>query len=316
VAHQNHLQAALWTFVDDGQEWIMGTPDPEWRRENEVIIARTLLRKECFVKAEADTNHDFEAILDASPKGHLAREILEHFNFCLLGEALRHYCNGRCCSSLQECKLKSYSLMLRADVLCANDCSIASIDNWETLGEGLADICFGTFLFRALPCSVGRALPNWKSCQPKRINLDNPHSVKIAKKAYRTKMVFGSPSRILDLMLTNFYGAHLEHLIVHLDYLDCRGNGLLEVVLEDTCPIRRALVAVSTLMQSSPVHGELSVVYRYFEGCDEITPRVIHARSSAMAHEFGSQLFWRLLPLKNLPYTLVGLVHPAVGVSG
>ena len=64
----------------------MGTPDPEWRRENEVIIARTLLRKECFVKAEADPNHDFEAILDASPNTSISVCLVERFVIIAMGD--------------------------------------------------------------------------------------------------------------------------------------------------------------------------------------------------------------------------------------
>ena len=156
----------------------MGEALPEWRAENEIIVLRTLLRREAYVRADCQPNDDLPALLESND---LARECLQHFNYRMSGGRFRHYCAG-CCLSLDDVKAKSFSLMLRADATLANDSNQATLDNWETAGLACGKIGFGTLAYAALPRSLLRSLPDWPACQRAGVQVDNAESVKMAKK--------------------------------------------------------------------------------------------------------------------------------------
>ena len=158
VVNQNYIQAALWRLIDDEQEWYMGEALPEWRAENEIIVLRTLLRREAYVRADCQPYDDLPALLESND---LARECLQHFNYRMSGGRFRHYCAG-CCLCLDDVKAKSFSLMLRADATLANDSNQATLDNWETAGLACGKLALAHWRIRRYlavfygHCQIGR----------------------------------------------------------------------------------------------------------------------------------------------------------------
>lgn len=307
VAFSGKLQVALRTVIDSpgGHRWELGPPDPQWRKQNELIVLRTLLKQDRFVAAENSFGDSDQAALDAAP---LAGRLLDHLNGPWCSDQFQHWCSG-CCSSAQEARDKTYGLLSEAGILMEDETKTPCLDNWETAGRCSSRFSFGVLCCSCLPRCVAVAFESWQSstAPASNGNDDNDERKKIQKKAWRTRCVLASQTRQADIVLMNFLGMPLEHLVVQLDSNDEKGHAITDMLLPDTSPITSAMSEIFRL-HSSGEDGPLSPVFRHFHGIRQD----IDARADYMALEFSSQLWWRMRKYRCLPYALFGMHHPCI----
>ena len=123
------------------------------------------------------------------------------------------------------------------------------MDNWNYLGKTPGKASLSVCVHNVLPKVLARALPTWQSCLPggrRALQGDNEavaRSLGLQKKAWRSKCVLENKQRVLDILLLNSYGCHVEHLLMTLDWLDERGDGYMDLLLPDTCPFSKCLSA-------------------------------------------------------------------------
>ena len=97
-----------------------------------------------------------------------------------------------------------------------------------------------------------------------------------------------------------------------LDWLDERGDGYMDVLLADTCPFNKCLVAVSRLLECGPPQlDELTPAHRHFAGTS-LTEADFQKRNFEIGNQIGAQLSYRSRPLKSAPYTDMCLALPDV----
>ena len=312
--HQNSLQKELRDFIDEDFQFRIGAPSPHCIAVNRSILGQTLFRRQVYVKGGACKS---DVVLQESA---LARDVLEFFNCSWDTSTLTHCCPG-CCSGVEDARSKCFSLLLRMDVLMADDTRAPCMDNWDTLGKGLGKASLSVLVHNVLPQVLARALPSWQACLPGGHRALQgsaeaaARSFGLQKKAWRSKCVLENKQRCLDILLLNSYGLHIEHLLMTLDWMDERGDGYMDLVLHDTCPFSKCLRAISKLLQCDATGpNELSHVYRHF-GHSSLTPAEIRRRSFVVGNEFGAQLSYRSRPVKSAPYSLLGMVHPEAAVT-
>lgn len=189
TARQLALQRQLWHLVDSELDISYAEPDPAWRRNNLIVVTRTVIRRQLF----EPTGTSAEWMENEIAEHPFALKLINHLNGDWALPRLVHHCNG-CCSDLDACKLTTFSLLIEADITLSRESQLPSQDDWGTCGESSAQISLGLLIHGVLPRLIAYVLPNWAACNAGRLPNDAAEDasrqLKLAKKAYRTKVAW------------------------------------------------------------------------------------------------------------------------------
>ena len=321
TGQQNRFQAALWRLLSDDHRfrYIVGYPEPRWEAHNRQVLLHTVLRREAFVTGSVI---DFSQVsINDFPE---AMQFLSNLNGDWTKPVIHFYTAGRPITE-PEARELVYASFIAMDVLQANT-KEPSIDDWCSCGAACGLTAFGILCHEVLPQIVELARITWNQIPlPNDLNADDAaldgataERIKGRKKAWRTKCFLENPARKLNAVLLSFLGVAVEHLMLRLDYLDSRHNGILDLASARLCPFRACRRWLAQVLASGFSDGApLAPVYRHFHerplrgnvDVGLLNDSLISEAARTMGFDMGSQVFWRYLHMRELPFTLVDCVH-------
>ena len=313
--HQNVLQSTLHEITAEVQ-YIVGYPPKHFYENNKTILYHTLLRREVYVKGSIHNDLFYDSVdIEQYPE---AMEILSVLNGDWTIPRIQFYTAGR---SISESGARDliFGILIRADVLLSSTEGLPSIDDWFSTAEHSAKLAFGTMCHSVLPRCIVKGLPTWKSMAPndlrtgRSIEGSTHFRVRAQRKSWRTRCVMLAIDKKLSIVLLVWFGIAVEHLIYRMDYLDERGKGLYDLACEHLCPITACQQFLADYIRKGKQKGSpLLPIFREFSDGSVVQDQKLLDRMREMSSDMGSQIFFRFLPLQNLPNTLTDCVNPAL----
>ena len=309
-SHQAKLQSALVRLLD-ASDYVVGPPDPVFRRHNLLVLKHTLLRREMFTKGSlvVGATLDIDQFL-------AAKTFLSAFNGDWRNRVPTFYTDGR---DMDHCEAKRFmfAAAMGVDLLQSKDSTI-SIDDWFSTSEAAALTSLGIMCSDILMQVFDIALPTWGDMAPPN---DQPIGrstdgataarMRIQKKTWRAKCFLSSDRDKESCVLLTYNGVAVEHLMHRLDYMDQRPGGLWELPFPTTSPFtvcQRFLARVVTL--GDQPGGVLWTVFRTFAPGTAKEKNALMDRARSMASDMGSQTYWRFVGLHEMPGELAQSVNP------
>ena len=213
-----------------------------------------------------------------------------------------------------------YGAALEIDLLQSRDSNIPSLDDWFSTSEAASLTTLGIMCHRLLAQVMEKALPTWSSMLPPN---DQPQGrstdgatcfrIRIQRKAWRSKLFLSNQKEQEECVLLTYLGLGVEQLMQRLDKLDQSGKGLWDLPFAELSPF----VACNSYLCRAVVTGARpgSVLCSFFDqfsdGSVEENSRLM-GKVRSMGQEMGAQVWWRYLPLHELPISLGQLVNPGI----
>ena len=313
---QNRFQKSLHLLLKSPErfQYIDGYPDPEWRAHNEQVLLHTILRRDAMVNGGV---LDFsEASLDAFP---VAQRFLDTLNGDWTKPVVQCFTCGRAITEDVARELV-FASIIEIDMLQANG-KEPSMDDWFSCGMSCGKTAVGVFCHELLPQVVEESHIVWDDkalvnnvADPEAVDGAEAARVRGKKKAWRTKCVLADASRKLGIALMSFLAIGVEHIMMRLDYLDERHDGILSVGVPGLCPFQVCSTYIADTIAGGFKQGAvLSPIYRHFRprGLDtgSVTDNALLDTARIMGMDIGAQVFWRYMPLKEPPYSLTKCIN-------
>ena len=138
--------------------------------------------------------------------------------------------------------------------------------------------------------------------------------MKIQKKAWRSRCFFLDSGRTMRCCTLSFMGVAIEHLIARTDYLDERQKGLLDLPFAALNPFTRCRQWLCRVVVRGKQSGShLHPLFHHFR--TSFSSSTIMLQIVGQAVDMGSQIWWRFLPLHELPFSLVDAVNDGLSAD-
>ena len=313
TGQQGKLQASFREATQNLQ-LIVGDPPARFFEHNKTVLMHTVLRREAFQSGSILPSDSFD--ISQHP---IAIAILQNCNGDWTTDVPQVYTAGRDITK-EEARELFISSLLAADVLLGNDSNLPSMDDWFSLSEHAAKVVLGLMCHSILKTVVDLALPTWHSMAPpvrrregRSMEGAERYRVRMQKKCWRMKCFLASQTKKENVVLLVWLGVTVEHLMFRVDYMDERHKGAWDLPFADLNPFTAAREHLTRLVAQGKRPGSALVpVFAHFsDGTQEDDARLLD-RVRTMGCDFGSQVWWRYLPLHELPFTLVDTVNPGL----
>lgn len=318
---RNVLDRAVRRFVDENLVIIHGEPDPAWRAHTAAVLRHTLLRVADHAAGtvfriplggehagEGDAEHS------SSSKRALGAElILKFLNGDTRLRQLTHHENG-CCGSVQEARDNVAAAILQGGLVGGFAATTPSTSRWgsmfESLGEQLAgEMCssiIGQVFSHAFPGAAERA-------PPERDADDDDERIKIRRKIGRARECLQDKERMSFRAVMSWATEPIDHLWLHLQWLDVRGSVVLDLQHDALNPFSKCLADLSASLLAPLHESPLSVVIDHYDVLGDQRVERLIAEWHRLLVCMICQLHWRFsIRFRTWPYKLSLLVDARV----
>jgi len=321
VHNTNKIHNALWHLIFNTEtcEYTIEAPDPELEVLHKDILVHTLLRSSERVVSTADPKR-LASSLDMdidSPAHRFLKRWNGNWN---LPRLVTHDQEGRL--GQQKAREAMFASAVEVDLLLASERLVPSMDDWGSCGEATGRVTLGILVHGILLQCLDIALPDWNSMLPpgaRRPASDSAthERARLQKKAWRSKCVLRDYKKCANIMIYNYLGTPVEHLMRELDAIDERTSGLLNMYGRPS--LNPSLVCQSSLCRllcfgfdqvgSLPDFGALLPLLKWAQAntaSDLDNPQqFLVFEWWGVGLDIASQVFWRNLHLSAFPFKFV-----------
>ena len=186
------------------------------------------------------------------------------------------------------------AVVVSCGLLVGTGVGLPAKNKWLTMSSSLGPITAGYMHHDILGRVMERAFAGWHDALP--LEGSDGYRAMCRNKAWRCKCVTNDGDKRTSQMITNFASIPLDHLIMRLQWLDERGDILLDIGNDASCPIRQAQTELLDSLRRGPI-GPFQPVVDHFnaEGAKGVGDKVQkssreHVCPSLVAHVAAQDL--------------------------
>ncbi len=306
VRHQARLQRVLWDVVE-GMEISFMPPDPDCLARNKLIASRTLCRRIDVTTGALVDGATIFSMPAHDEKRARVDKLLMMLNGDWTQDRLRHHCvpGVCCCSSEDETRSNTFAALLENGATLGTDSNLPSKNRWGTTTATAAEVAAFVMCHAVLPQILRRAFPySAIAAAPLAADADEEeaHRERIRSKARRACCVTKEPLRRCQVSLVAWVTSPIDELFAKMQYLDERGNALLDLVRSGGPLTVCQQKATAMLQPQSELHPFMS----HFKDIAALPGCARKILASMVA-----QLWLRFAAYEQFPLRLALLAHPA-----
>ena len=171
---------------------------------------------------------------------------------------LVHHCYEceLCAGDAEEAKRLTFAALLECDIVLSKDTRMPMMKDWGSAWHHCAQQSLGYLCHRLLPQAICLALPTYDSMLPQNLEGDSDEVQEsreyLRRKSWRTRKIAEDPLRRIHWCITTWTVEPLDHLLLHVQWLDARPNALLVMSHTETSPVRVASKRLYDMLADIP----------------------------------------------------------------
>jgi hypothetical protein len=208
-----------------------------------------------------------------------------------------------------------YGLGVEVGVVLDSSTPTPTCHRMGSMTEATSDECVGIALHQIFPGACKIAFPKWDSARvpdaPSNADAEAADQIEVHRhlirsKTWRMVKTLQSSLKREKFFRTCWVAEPLEHMGLRFQYLNERGDIILDLLNESTSPIDEARLAFCRMMTQDLPDGILKSFF-WYHGTSE---RCLND-TRTLVLGMDAQVFWRFLDLSGYPIEICRMVDPA-----